>query len=131
MDQLRKDYENTKRRYYKQRYGIEQVASERAAVQGAKKRSTTKYEDPAIENSVNPLHEIERFLVKEPGKDQYPVKWKRYGNNYNTWYFLRALGDAQILVDEFESRRTTRRQFAATEDTNKKEKSKAEEEGQS
>ena len=61
------------------------------------------------ENLVNPLYEIERFFDKEPNKDRYLVKWKGYGNEYNAWYPLRALGDAQEFVDEFKSRRTTRR----------------------
>ena len=95
----------------------------------ANKSSTTKSEDPAIENSVNPLHYIERFLVKEPGKDQYQVKWKGYGNRLNNWYPLRALGDAQMLVDECEFRRTTRRQAAAKEDTNKKENARQKRKG--
>ena len=46
------------------------------------------------QNPVNPLYEIERFLDKEPGKERYLVKWKGYGNEYNAWYPLRALGDA-------------------------------------
>ena len=45
-------------------------------------------------NPVNLLYEIKRFLDKEPGKDRYLVKWKGYGNEYNAWYPLHALGDA-------------------------------------
>ena len=65
------------------------------------------------DNPVNPLYEIERFLDKEPGKDRYLVKWKGYGHEYNAWYPLHALGDAQEFVDEYQSRRPTRRRTAA------------------
>ena len=65
------------------------------------------------ENPVNPLYEIERFLDKKPGKDTYLVKWKGYGHEYNAWYPLHALGDAQEFVDEYRSRRPTRRRAAA------------------
>jgi len=64
-------------------------------------------------NPVNPLYEIERFLDKEPGKDRYLVKWKGYGNEYNAWYPLHALGDAEEFVEEFQNRRPTRRRAAA------------------
>ena len=40
----------------------------------------------------NLLYEIERFLDKEG--ERYLVKWKGYGNKFNSWYPLHALGDA-------------------------------------
>ncbi|KAL2038845.1 hypothetical protein N7G274_008367 [Stereocaulon virgatum] len=61
----------------------------------------------------NSLYEFERFLEKEPGKDRYLVKCKGYGHEHNTWCPLHALDGAQEFIDEYRSRRPTRRRAAA------------------
>ena len=79
-------------------------------------------EPPPIEEEEAPTdgsgrYPIEALLQKrisDSGKTQYLVKWERYGNQHNAWYDIDDLGDAQELIQEYESRtrlplRSTRR----------------------
>ena len=57
-------------------------------------------------HSKTPLYEIKRLLDKRISKNQfqYLIKWRKYDNEHNVWYFLRELNNANELIVEYEAR---------------------------
>ena len=72
------------------------------------KKSSFVEEKNSIIVKTTSHYEIERLLDKRIIKkhSHYLVKWKKYENEHNVWYFFRALNDVDELMTKYEIKTT-------------------------
>ena len=69
-------------------------------------KNNSSFVEKKNSHSETPLYEIKRLFDKRISRNlsQYLMKWKKYDNEHNVWYFFRELNNADELIIEYEAR---------------------------
>ena len=82
---------------------LESITFEKNFYDRSTNRDSSSIQNEDFETS---SYEIERLFDKRITHDRsyYLVKWKRYDNEHNVWYSIRALDNASKLIIDYEAR---------------------------